>query len=57
MIKKGSKGTKVEGLTVKNGRLINEQKGEPMAPITQAAIDRKKYFKSKGMEMPEQPGC
>lgn len=29
------------GLTVRNGRLINEQVGNPMAPITKAAIDRK----------------
>ena len=29
------------GLTVRNGRLINEQVGNPMAPITKAAIERK----------------
>jgi hypothetical protein len=29
------------GLTVRNGRLINEQVGNAMAPITKAAMDRK----------------
>lgn len=52
-----SKPVKIDGLTVQNGRLINTIKDEPMAPITRAALDRKAYFKSKGMELPENPGC
>lgn len=29
------------GLTVRNGRLINEQVGNAIAPVTKAAMDRK----------------
>lgn len=37
----GMNSMRYSGLTVRNGRLINEQIGDAMAPITKAAIDRK----------------
>jgi regulator of PEP synthase PpsR (kinase-PPPase family) len=56
MLYTNNKPTKIEGLTIKGGRLINERKEVGIAPITQAAIDRKKNFKSRGEAMPPQPG-
>ena len=56
MLYTDNKPKKIEGLTMKGGRLINERKEVGIAPITQAAIDRKKNFKSRGEEMPPQPG-
>ena len=46
--------TKYSGLTVRNGRLINEQIGNPMAGITRAAMERKAMKEQKKISRMEE---
>lgn len=46
--------TKYSGLTVRNGRLINEQVGTGMAGITRAAMERKAMKEQKKIGMMEE---
>ena len=46
--------TKYSGLTVRNGRLINEQVGTGMAGVTRAAMERKAMKQEKKISMREE---
>lgn len=46
--------TKYSGLTVRNGRLINEQVGTGMAGITRAAMERKAMKQERKIGMMEE---
>lgn len=46
--------TKYSGLTVRNGRLINEQVGNAMAGITRAAMERKAIRQERKIGMMEE---
>lgn len=46
--------TKYSGLTVRNGRLINEQLGTGMAGVTRAALERKAMKQEKKIGMMEE---
>jgi hypothetical protein len=46
--------TKYSGLTVRNGRLINEQLGTGMAGVTRAALERKSIKEQKKISMMEE---
>lgn len=46
--------TKYSGLTVRNGRLINEQLGTGMAGVTRAALERKAMKQERKIGMMEE---
>jgi hypothetical protein len=46
--------TKYSGLTVRNGRLINEQVGNAMAGVTRAAMERKAMKQERKIGMMEE---
>lgn len=46
--------SKYNGLTVRNGRLVNEQLGKGVAGITQAAMERKAMKEQRKIGMMEE---